>query len=48
METKNVSLTEALKIANLQELVTEGIESGAGKRTMEELREAARKRASES
>jgi antitoxin ParD1/3/4 len=46
METRNVSLTEAMKIAKLQTLVTEGMESGAGKRTMEELREAARKKAS--
>lgn len=45
METKNVSLTESLKIAKLQTLVTEGMESGLSKRTMEELREAARKKA---
>lgn len=36
----------ATKIANMQTLVTEGIESGKGSRTMEELREAARKQAS--
>ncbi len=34
------------KIANMQALVSEGIASGAGSRTMDELREAARKRAS--
>ena len=36
---------EALKIAHMQALVTEAMESGPGKRTMEELREAARKKA---
>lgn len=34
------------KIANMQALVSEGIASGAGSRTMDELREAARNRAS--
>jgi antitoxin ParD1/3/4 len=34
-----------VKIAHMQALITEGIESGSGERTMEELREAARKRA---
>ncbi|WP_026333243.1 type II toxin-antitoxin system ParD family antitoxin [Thioalkalivibrio sp. ALM2T] len=33
----------AVKIANLQALTTEGLESGRGKRTMEELKVAARK-----
>ena len=37
---------QAEKIANMQVLVTQGMESGTGKRTMEELREAARKKAS--
>lgn len=37
---------QAMKIAHMQALVTEGMESGPGKRTMEELREAARKKAS--
>jgi antitoxin ParD1/3/4 len=35
-----------MKIAHMQALVTEGMDSGPGKRTMEELREAARKKAS--
>ena len=34
---------KAVKIANMQALVTEGIESGVGTRTMEMLREAAQK-----
>lgn len=33
----------ALKIANLQALTTEGLESGRGERTMDELKAAARK-----
>ncbi|WP_042805976.1 type II toxin-antitoxin system ParD family antitoxin [Thioalkalivibrio sp. ALE19] len=32
----------ALKIAHLQALTTEGLESGRGERTMEELKSAAR------
>ena len=36
---------QALKIAHMQALVTEGMESGPGKQTMEELRETARKKA---
>lgn len=38
----------ALKIAHMQALVTEGMESGPGKHTMEELRGAARKKAGSS
>ena len=34
---------KAVKIANMQALVTEGIESGVGTRTMEMLRVAAQK-----
>ena len=34
---------KAVKIANMQALITEGIESGVGTRTMEMLREAAHK-----
>jgi|GEM_PF-1260115 len=34
---------QALNIANMQARVTEGMDSGPGKSTMEELREAARK-----
>ena len=37
---------KAAKIANMQALVNEGISSGVGGSTMEELRQAARKRAS--
>ena len=37
---------KAAKIANIQALVTEGIDSGTGSRAMDELREAARKSAS--
>ncbi len=37
---------KAMKIANMQALVTEGIESGAGARTMDMLRGAARKQSS--
>lgn len=33
------------KIAHIQALVTEGIQSGAGKRSMDELKAAARKKA---
>lgn len=36
---------QAMKIAHMQALVTEGLESGTGKRTMEELRETAREKA---
>jgi antitoxin ParD1/3/4 len=36
---------QAIKIANMQALVTQGMESGTGGRTMGELREAARKKA---
>jgi len=36
----------AEKIARIQALVTEGIESGAGSRSMSELRQVARKQAS--
>ena len=36
---------QAMKVAHMQALVTEGIESGTGKRTMEELRETAREKA---
>lgn len=36
---------QAMKIAHMQALVTEGMESGTGTRTMEELREAAREKA---
>lgn len=36
---------QAAKIAHMQALVTEGIESGTGQRTMEELRETAREKA---
>lgn len=32
---------QAMKIAHMQALVTEGLESGTGKRAMEELRETA-------
>lgn len=32
---------QAVKIAHMQALVTEGLESGTGERTMEELRETA-------
>jgi antitoxin ParD1/3/4 len=35
----------SLKIANMQQLVTEGIESGVGKRSMEDLLDEARARA---
>jgi antitoxin ParD1/3/4 len=35
----------SLKIANMQQLVTEGIESGLGERSMEELLHEARERA---
>ena len=34
---------KAVKIANMQALVTEGIESGAGTKTMDMLRVAAKK-----
>jgi antitoxin ParD1/3/4 len=37
---------KALKIANMQALVTEGIESGAGTRTMDMLRVTAQKQSS--
>jgi len=37
---------KAAKIANMQALVTEGIESGAGTRTMDMLRAAALKQSS--
>jgi antitoxin ParD1/3/4 len=37
---------QAVKIAHMQALVTEGIESGTGKQTMEGLRDKARKKAS--
>ena len=46
METIKRSLPEWKKIAHMQALVTEGMESGPGKRTMEELRKTARKKAS--
>ncbi len=36
----------AAKVANIQALVTEGLESGAGSRSMVELRQTARKQAS--
>ena len=36
---------QAMKIAHMQALVTEGLESGTGRRTMEELRETAREKA---
>lgn len=36
------------KIAHVQALVTEGLESGAGRRSMDELKAAARKQASAS
>ncbi|MDN5754075.1 MAG: type II toxin-antitoxin system ParD family antitoxin [Nitrosospira sp.] len=36
----------AAKIAHMQDLVTEGLNSGPGNRTMDELRQEARKRAS--
>lgn len=37
---------QARKVASMQSLVTEGIESGAGTRTMDELLKVARSRAS--
>jgi antitoxin ParD1/3/4 len=39
---------KATKIANMQAQVTEGIKCGAGSRSMDELRKAARKRISRS
>lgn len=36
---------QTIKLAHMQTLVTKGVESGAGKQTMEELREKARKEA---